>query len=198
MNGLTKQEEEIISAMEPGKPTTVEDLQDALGVTYWGIYPYMGKLEGKGLIISDGFRRDRKKVWRKADLSKTPRLHVRGVDSLPVELFNIAQGAPISKKNGSETGQLVNGFPYTVLRLYQLASSIEAGHQYDKAYYQQIRKEAVTLKNRLENMALAVQEFLNHPVMSGDAKTMVDTLMSDPESPLDREKILDLMRECEA
>jgi hypothetical protein len=186
----------ILDCLSETEAKDMYQVAEELGSSYWTIYPYFRKLEEMGLVAPGPFRSNRKKTFTKTDLSRTPKIHIAGVDNPPVEIFKIAGGAAVARKHGTETGKLVDGFPYMILRLYSLASQVQAGHNFDKAQYQSIRKDMVTMRNRLENMILAANELLSHPVLSGDANQLVDTLMNDDNSPLSREKILDLIREC--
>lgn len=186
----------IIDCLDEKTPKTMYEIADELGSSYWTLYPWFRKMEEMGLITAGPFRRDKKKTFTKTDLSRTPKIHLAGTDLPSIPLYKIALGAPTARAAGTTTGEYVNNFPYAVLRLYQLAASVEAGHDFDRAAFQGIRGDMVLLRNRMENMIGAVNELLAHPAMSGTSASLVDCLLSDPSNTLTREKIHDLMKEC--
>jgi hypothetical protein len=196
-DSLNPQMQAILACLSDTQPMDMYTVAEQLGLTYWGVYPYFRKLEEIGLIRAGVFRTDKKKTYLLADLSGTPKLRMAGNNSAPVPIYKIATGAPTALKKGTEAGILINGFPYMLLRLYNLAASVQAGHPFDKETYHSIRKDMVGLRVRLENLLMALNEMIAHPAFSGSPNILVDSLMSDPQNPLDRETIARLMKECE-
>lgn len=187
---------EILKCLDATEPRDMYEVADRLGVKYFAVYPYFRKLEEMGMITAGPFRKDSKKTFVLADTSGTPKIHTRGVDAAVTPIYKLASGAATAKNTGTETGVYVNNFPYMILRLYNLAFSVEAGHPFDRKVFQEIRGDMVMLKARMENMILACNELLAHPAMSGQANLLVDTLLGDPNNPLNRDTVQQLMREC--
>lgn len=197
IDAVSPRMQEIMSVMSKDSSLSVDEIADQTGTSYYQVYPYIRKLEELGLIRPAPFYRDKKKVYVVADTSSTPKIHIGGRDKAPVALYNIAKGAPLAKKNGTETATYLNNMPYNILRLYAIASGIEAGHDEEKKHLPGIRSEMIILRNRLENTIGAVNEILAHPVLSNNPTIVVDTLMGDIDNPLDRETIQRLLKECE-
>lgn len=187
----------ILGVLNEDDPKDIYAVAEELDTSYWTLYPYFRKLEDLGLITAGPFRRDKKKTFTRIPIDGTPKLHVAGADKPPVEIYKIAAGAAISIKEGTALGKAADSFPYMLLRLYALASSVQAGHDFDKVAYQSIRSDLVSLRNRMEIMTGAVNEILAHPVMSGNRTDLIDILMGDPNSPLTRETIQRILRECD-
>lgn len=187
----------VLEVMSPDEAMSVDEIADRMGVNYFAVYPYVRKLDEMALIKAQAFRRDNKKVYILADLTKTPKIHTLGPDKPPVEIYKIANSAALARNKGTENGVYINNFPYMLLRLYDLALSVQAGHAFDRAIYQGIRGDMISLRNRLEIMLGGLNEILAHPVLSGNPTILTDTLLGDPNCPLDRETVSNLIKQCE-
>lgn len=186
---LKKQEQDILDIIGPGEQLSKAEIAERLQCGEWGVYPHIRSLEAQGLLISNGFRRDRKKVYAKQDQNNTPKLHFQGLNSNAVSIWEIAKRAKVMTEAEQPIITSIVNLPLDLLLLYKIAARVNYGHEFERKEYLAIRSRLMTLKQRLENYLLATNELLAHPVMDGDPRELVRVLMQDETNPIAYEEI---------